>query len=117
MITAPSPCRALAELGLAIASEQVATAALKAASTAMSPLFLVLSVGGYVSAIVWFGRSLRVLPMGSAYGLWVALGMASSVLVGVVVFGESMVWSRYLGLVAIAAGALVLVTAPRADRP
>ena len=42
----------------------------------MSPLFLVLSVSGYVSAIVWFGRSLRVLPMGLAYGLWVALAAA-----------------------------------------
>ena len=117
MATDPRPYRALAELGLAIASEQVATAALKAALASMSPLFLVLSVCGYVSAIVWFGRSLRVLPMGLAYGLWVALGMASSVLVGVVVFGEAMAWSRYLGLVAIAAGALVLVTAPGADRP
>jgi multidrug transporter EmrE-like cation transporter len=43
--------------------------------------------------------------------------MASSVLVGVVVFGEAMAWSRYLGFVAIAAGALVLVTAPVTDRP
>ena len=83
----------------------------------MSPLFLVLSVSGYVSEMVWFERSLRVLPMGLAYGLWVALGMTSSVLVGVVVFGEAMAWSRYLGLVAIAAGALVLVTTPGADRP
>ena len=117
MAMSPRPWRALAELGLAIASEQVATAALKAASTAMSPLFLVLLVSGYVSAIVWFGRSLRVLPMGLAYGLWVALGMTSSVLVGVVVFGEAMAWSRYLGLAVIAAGALVLVTAPGAARP
>ena len=117
MVTTPRLWRALAELGLAIASEQVATAALKAASSSMSPLFLVLSVSGYVSAILWFGGSLRVLPMGLAYGLWVALGMASSVLVGVVVFGEAMAWSRYLGLVAIAAGALVLVTASGADRP
>jgi multidrug transporter EmrE-like cation transporter len=43
--------------------------------------------------------------------------MASSVLVGVVVFGEAMAWSRYLCFVAIAAGALVLVTAPVTDRP
>ena len=117
MAMSPRPWRALAELGLAIASEQVATAALKAASTSMSPLFLVLSVSGYVSAIVWFGRSLRVLPMGLAYGLWVALGMASSVLVGALVFGEAMAWSRYLGLAAIAAGALVLVMAPGTTRP
>ena len=117
MDATPRLWRALAELGLAIGSEQVAMAALKAASTSMSPLFLVLSVSGYVLAIVWFGRSLRVLSMGLAYGLWVALGMASSLLVGVVVFGEAMAWSRYLGLVAIAAGALVLVTAPGTDRP
>ena len=54
--------------------------------------------------------------MGLAYGLWVALGMASSVLVGVVLFGEAMAWSRYVGLAAIAAGALLLVTTPGADR-
>ena len=117
MASDPCPWRALAELGLAIGSEQLATAALKAASISMSPLFLVLSVSGYVSAIVWFGRSLRVLPMGLAYGLWVALGTTSSVLLGVVVFGEAMAWSRYLGLAVIAAGALVLVTAPGAARP
>lgn len=117
MAARPHSWRALAELGLAIGSEQLGTVALKAASTSMSPLLLVLSVSGYVSAIVWFGRSLRVLPMGLAYGLWVALGMASSVLVGVVLFGEAMAWSRYLGLAVIAAGALVLVTAPGADRP
>ena len=116
MATDSPPWRALAELGMAICSEQLGTAALKAASSSASPLFLVLSISGYVSAIVWFGRSLRVLPMGLAYGLWVALGMASSVLVGVVVFGEVMVWSRYLGLAAITAGALLLVTAPGADR-
>ena len=117
MAMTPRPWRALVELVLAIASEQVATAALKAASSSTSPLFFALSALGYGSAIVWFGRSLRVLPMGLAYGLWVALGMTSSVLVGVVVFGEAMAWSRYLGLAVIAAGALVLVTAPGTDRP
>ena len=117
MATTPRLWRSLAELGLAIGSEQLGTAALKAASSSTSPLLVVLSVSGYVSAIVWFGRSLRVLPMGLAYGLWVALGMASSVLVGVVVFGEAMALTRYFGLVLIAAGALVLVTPPGADRP
>ena len=117
MATDSPPWRVLAELGLAIGSEQLGTAVLKASTTSMSPLLLVLSVSGYVSAIFWFGRSLRALPMGLAYGLWVALGMTSSVLIGVVVFGEAMVWSRYLGLSAIAAGALVLMTAPGATRP
>lgn len=43
MATDPSPWRALAELALAIASEQLGTAALKAALSSTSPLFLVLS--------------------------------------------------------------------------
>ena len=55
--------------------------------------------------------------MGLAYGLWVALGMTSSVLVGVVVFGEAMAWSRSLGLVLIPPGELVLVTGSEAARP
>ena len=113
MATAPCTWRALAELGLSIASEQLATASLKASTTLTSPLFLVLAVVGYVSAITWFGSSLRFLPMALAYGLWVALGMTSSVLVGVFVFDEAMSWSRYFGLISISIGVLVLVTAPR----
>ena len=76
MVVTPRLWRALAELGLAIGSEQLGTAALKAASSSTSPLFVVLSVSGYVSAIVWFGRSLRVLPMGLAYGFsWFWAGL------------------------------------------
>ena len=52
MATTPRRWRALAELGLAIASELLATVALNAASTQMSSLFLILSVSGYVYAIV-----------------------------------------------------------------
>ena len=44
MDATPRLWRALAELGLAIGSEQLGTAALKAASSSMSPLFAVLSV-------------------------------------------------------------------------
>ena len=64
---------ALFELLLAIASEQVGTAAMKASEgfTSIGPT--VLAIVGYVFSLIFFGRCMRILPMGFAYALWVGL--------------------------------------------
>lgn len=46
----------------------------------------VLLLGALVLAL---GRALTVLPVGTAYAVWTGIGAAGTVLVGILVFGES----------------------------
>lgn len=81
---------ALFELLLAIASEQVGTAAMMASEgfTSLGPT--VLAIAGYVFSLIFFGRCMRILPMGFAYALWVGLGMITASVIGVVLFKETL---------------------------
>jgi quaternary ammonium compound-resistance protein SugE len=49
------------------------------------------------------GRSLQVLPVGTAYAVWTGIGAVGTVLMGVVLFGESLDLIRVgcIGLVLI----------------
>src|SRR5688572_29721388 len=40
--------------------------------------------------VVLLGRSLQVLPLGTAYAVWTGVGAVGTVLMGVVLFGESL---------------------------
>jgi small multidrug resistance pump len=102
---------ALFELLLAIASEQLGTSAMKASEgfTSLGPT--IFAVIGYVFSLIFFGRCMRILPMGFAYSLWVGLGMITSSLIGIVVFKEALSTSVVIGLAVIAAGILVLNSA------
>ena len=110
----PTPLKrraALFELLLAIASEQVGTSAMKASEgfTSLGPTLL--AVIGYVFSLIFFGRCMRILPMGFAYALWVGLGMITSSVIGVVVFRETLSVPVVIGLAVIAVGILVLNSA------
>ena len=99
------------ELLLAIAAEQVGTAAMKASEgfTSLGPT--ILAIVGYVFSLIFFGRCMRILPMGFAYALWVGLGMITASVIGVVLFKETLSVSVVIGLAVIAAGILVLNSA------
>lgn len=103
--------RALLELLLAIASEQVGTSAMKASQGFALPLPTLLAAVGYVSSLFWFARSMKVLPMGFAYALWVGLGMVVASIVGLLWFGEVLSAATVIGLLLIAAGIFVLNSA------
>lgn len=99
---------ALFELLLAIASEQVGTSAMKASEGFSSLGLTVLAATGYIFSLIFFGRSMRILPMGFAYALWVGLGMITSSIVGILIFKELLSLSVTLGLLMIAVGIFVL---------
>ena len=103
--------RALFELLLAIASEQVGTSAMKASQAFSLPLPTLLAAVGYLSSLFWFARSMKVLPMGFAYALWVGLGMVVASMVGVLWFGEALSGATVIGLLLIAGGIFVLNSA------
>jgi small multidrug resistance pump len=95
---------ALFELLLAIASEQVGTSAMKASEGFSSLGLTVLAATGYIFSLIFFGRSMRILPMGFAYALWVGLGMAIVTILEVVIYKESFNWKMAIGLGLVIAG-------------
>ena len=107
--------RALFELLLAIASEQVGTTSMKASEGFSLLLPTLLAVVGYLSSLFWFARSMKVLPMSFAYALWVGLGMIAASVIGLFLFGESLSGESVLGLLLIAAGIYVLNSAQGAQ--
>ena len=102
---------ALFELLLAIASEQVGTSAMKASEGFTSLLPTIWAMIGYICSLFFFGRCMRILPMGFAYALWVGLGMITSSVIGVVIFRESLSVTVVVGLAVVAAGIVVLNSA------
>jgi len=58
-------------------------------------------------------RTLRTLPVGTAYAVWTGIGIIGTTVLGVVLFNESMNLSRifFIGLIAVGIGGLKLVSA------
>ena len=66
-----------------------------------------------VISIVLLGLAVRSLPMGTAYAIWTGIGAAGTVVLGIVLFGESASPARLACVALILAGVigLKLVTA------
>ena len=75
-------------LGLAIASEVIATLALKASDGFSRPLPAAIVVVGYGISFWLLALVLRQLSLGTTYAVWSAAGTALIAVVGVFAFGE-----------------------------
>ncbi|WP_281782129.1 DMT family transporter [Lysobacter auxotrophicus] len=66
-----------------------------------------------LASFVWLlGRSLTVLPVGTAYAVWTGIGAAGTAIAGIWLFGESLSLARVAGIGLIVAGVGVLKLAP-----
>lgn len=54
------------------------------------------------------GRSLTVLPVGTAYAVWTGIGAAGTVVMGVLLFGESLEPLRLGGIALVVVGIVAL---------
>lgn len=97
-------------LGLAIASEIVATSALKASDgmTRLGPGLLV--VAGYALAFYLLALTLRTMPVGFVYAVWAGLGVVGVALVGAVMFGEAINATKIVGIACVVVGVVLLKT-------
>lgn len=70
------------------------------------------TVAAMVVSIGLLGLALRTLPIGTAYAIWTGIGAVGTVVLGIVLFGESAALSRLLCVALIVAGivGLKLVT-------
>jgi len=66
-----------------------------------------------LGAFVWLlGRALTALPVGVAYAVWTGIGAAGTVLIGSVLFGESLTPMKLAGVGLIVGGIVLLRSAP-----
>ena len=102
-------------LGGAIISEVSATLALRQALN--QPGFYVMVGIGYALAFVLLSLTLKAgMPLGVAYGLWGALGVALTAVLSMLVFGEPITVLVALGIALIMAGVLLVeIGAQRAE--
>ena len=94
-------------LGGAIVSEVSATLALRQALN--HPGFYVMVGIGYALAFILLSLTLKAgMPLGVAYGLWGALGVALTAVLSMLVFGEPITVLVALGIALIMAGVLLV---------
>ncbi|HEY8986703.1 MAG TPA: multidrug efflux SMR transporter [Streptomyces sp.] len=92
----------------AILAEVIATTAMKY-SDGLSKLWPSLLTGlGYVVSFVLLARTLRSVPIGTAYAIWSGVGTATIAAIGLVLFGEGFGVAKVVGVLLIVAGVFVL---------
>jgi small multidrug resistance pump len=93
----------------AIVAEVLATLSLRASEGMSRPLPAVAVVVGYVTAFGLLSMALsRQVPLGIAYGIWAAAGVAMVAALSVVIFGERLTSIQVGGLVLIVLGVVAL---------
>ncbi|WP_309109865.1 SMR family transporter [Saccharothrix sp.] len=96
-------------LALAIVGEVTATVSLKLSDGFTRPLPVVAVVVGYVVAFASLGYVLKLgMPIGVAYAIWCAFGIAAVAGIGVVLFKEPLNPMVITGLVLVVAGVVAI---------
>ena len=95
-------------LFFAVLSEVIATTSLKFSEgfTKLVPSIVV--VVGYGLSFYLLSMTLKVMPIGIAYALWSGIGITLTVLLGKIIWNESLDWARVTGIILIMMGILVI---------
>lgn len=108
-MTAPSRPSAWPPLLIAIALEVTATLSLRAAEGFTHPLWLIPVVIGYTGSLWLLSIVLdRGMPVGVAYGIWAAIGVVLTAVMGTVLFDELLGPVQIVGIGAIVLGVLLV---------
>ena len=95
-------------LSIAILCEVAATISLKLATDGRRRWYVAVGIG-YVVAFSLLGAALSLgLPIGVAYGVWAATGVALTAVLGRVLFGDPLTWLMGAGIVCIIAGVFLI---------
>ncbi|EMI42214.1 quaternary ammonium compound efflux SMR transporter SugE [Rhodopirellula sp. SWK7] len=77
------------------------------------PFPTILTITAMVISMTLLGISLKSLPVGTAYGVWVGIGTVGTVILGIMLFGESASLVRCLFVTLIIIGIVGLkLTSP-----
>ncbi|WP_333618019.1 DMT family transporter [Dietzia sp.] len=99
---------ALLCLVCAIVAEVSGTVSLRMATT--GPKVWWIAVGaGYIVAFTMLSITLaQGMPLGAAYGIWAAAGVAITAILGRMLFSEPLTWVMGVGIVLIMGGVLLI---------
>jgi small multidrug resistance pump len=96
-------------LGVAIVGEVAATTSLKLSENFSRLVPSVIVVVGYLVAFVVLAKLLKDgFPIGVAYALWAAVGIAAVAVIGAVFFSEAFNWTMAGGLLLVIGGVVLL---------
>ncbi|MCP1622828.1 quaternary ammonium compound efflux SMR transporter SugE [Pseudomonas nitroreducens] len=68
------------------------------------PIPTALTILAIITSMGLLGLAMRNLPLGTAYAIWTGVGAVGTVIVGIVLFGESMAPVRLLSVALILCG-------------
>ncbi|MGI6877577.1 DMT family transporter [Microbacterium sp. gxy059] len=93
----------------AVVAEVTGTMALRAVLD--HPAWVGLVAVAYIAAFAMLGLTLRAgMPVGVAYGVWAALGVALTAILGAWLFGEALSATAIVGIAAIVIGVVIVET-------
>lgn len=95
-------------LAIAILSETFSTSMLKLSAGFSKPLPSSLFVVGMATSFYFLSRALMDIPLSVAYAIWAGCGTALTVMVGFLVWQESIDLYKAIGLVLIISGVVIL---------
>ncbi|MEV1171717.1 multidrug efflux SMR transporter [Nonomuraea sp. NPDC049784] len=96
-------------LSLAIASEVLATSALKLSNGFTHIAWTIVVAAGYITSFVLLSQALKLqLEMGTAYAVWSGAGTAAIALIGAAFMGETLTPLKIGGILLIIGGVVVL---------
>lgn len=96
-------------LALAIASEVTATLSLRASEGLRRRRWIPVIVVGYLAAFVLLGTILAMgMPVGIAYGIWAAAGVAVTAVLGRVIFKDHFSAVMAIGVALIVVGVALI---------
>ncbi len=83
-----------------------------------SPALYLLMGFGYAAAFVLLSLTLRCgMPLGIAYGIWGATGVALTAILSLVFFGEPLTWVMIAGIACIMGGVVLVEAGGDHGRP
>ncbi|MFC0041272.1 DMT family transporter [Actinomadura rayongensis] len=93
----------------AILSEVTATISLRLSDGFSRVVPSVVVVAGYVTAFAFLSLVLKAgIPVGVAYGIWSACGVALVALIGALFLGEALTWVQIAGVALVIGGVVAL---------
>jgi small multidrug resistance pump len=96
-------------LAVAIVGEVTATVSLKLSAGFSKPVPSIIVVAGYVIAFLALAQVLKAgLPIGVAYAIWAAAGVALVALAGAAFLGETLTPTMIVGLVLVIGGVVLI---------
>jgi small multidrug resistance pump len=95
-------------LAIAIVSEVIGTAALKASNEFTNLVPSLVVVAGYASAFYFLTLTLRTIPVGIAYAIWAGAGIVLICLVSWILYKQSLDAPAIIGVALIAAGVVLI---------